>query len=103
MNDLEKIADNIWIAEGRIVNFYGFPYPTRSVIVRFENADLWVWSPIALSEQLCKAIGAIGKPRHLVSPNKLHHLYLQDWKAAYPSARQYVKHVTRCLNGIPSA
>ena len=24
---------------------------------------------------------------HLVSPNKLHHLYLQDWKAAFPAAR----------------
>jgi hypothetical protein len=27
--------------------------------------------------------------RHLVSPNRLHHLWLDDWKAAYPSAQLY--------------
>jgi hypothetical protein len=28
----------------------------------------------------------MGAVRHLVSPNKLHHLYLQEWKTAYPDA-----------------
>ncbi len=28
-----------------------------------------------------------GSVAHLVSPNKLLHLYLQDWKAAYPNAQ----------------
>lgn len=28
----------------------------------------------------------LGAVRHLVSPNKLHHLYLQEWNAAYPEA-----------------
>ncbi|MGI9353949.1 MAG: DUF4336 domain-containing protein [Rhizobiaceae bacterium] len=86
MSRLGKISEDIWISEGDIVNFYGFPYPTRSVIIRLGNGELWVWSPIALSEELRNEIEAIGEPRHLVSPNKIHHLYLQDWKAAYPSA-----------------
>ncbi len=86
MGQLEQIADDIWLAEGEIVDFYGFPYPTRCVVARLGNGDLWVWSPIALSDELRAEIEAIGQPRHLVSPNKLHHLYLQDWKKAYPSA-----------------
>lgn len=86
MSQLEKIADDIWIAEGEIVDFYGFPYSTRCVIVRLENADLWVWSPIALSLELKDEIAKIGVPTHLVSPNKIRHLYLQDWKEAYPTA-----------------
>ena len=83
---LEEIADDIWIAEGEVVDFYGFPYPTRSVIVRFANGELWVWSPVALSNSLKAEISEIGEPRYLVSPNKIHHLYLQDWKIAYPAA-----------------
>ncbi len=83
---LEPVGELIWLAEGEIVNFYGFPYPTRSVVVRLANGDLWVWSPIALAHSLRDAINACGRVRHLVSPNKLHHLYLQDWKSAYPDA-----------------
>lgn len=86
MSELEQVADDIWLAEGEIVDFYGFPYPTRCVVIKLAGGDLWVWSPIALSDKLKSEIQAIGQPRHLVSPNKIHHLYLQDWQKAYPSA-----------------
>ncbi len=84
---LEAIDDTIWIAEGDLVSFYGFPYPTRSVIVRLVDDILWIWSPITLTPELRREIETLGKVTHLVSPNKLHHLYLQDWKTAFPAAR----------------
>jgi hypothetical protein len=58
-------------------------------IARLSNGDLFVWSPIALTEALRQEIDAVGPVRHLVSPNQLHHLWLNDWKAAYPGARIY--------------
>ena len=73
-------------AEGENVSFFGIPYPTRSVIARLENGDLWVWSPVKLTADLRAEVDRLGSVRHLVSPNKLHHLYLQEWKAAYPGA-----------------
>ncbi len=84
---LEEVDDAVWLAEGGIVSFYGFPYPTRSVIVRFGNGDLWVWSPIKPSPGLLKELGRLGRIAHLVSPNKIHHLYLQDWAALLPEAQ----------------
>ena len=87
MIQLEPIGESIWLAEGEIVNFYGFPYPTRCVIVRLKNQLLWVWSPIGLTANLRKQFDELGKVGHLVSPNKIHHLFLQDWQAAYPTAR----------------
>lgn len=84
---LEVIGSGIWLANGEIVDFYGFPYPTRCIVVVLPNRGLWVWSPIALTPGLRSEINAIGQPAHLVSPNKLHHLYLQEWKAAWPDAK----------------
>jgi hypothetical protein len=84
---LEKIHDALWLAEGEIVSWYGFPYPTRSVVARLESGGLWVWSPIKLVPDLRAELDRIGPVRHLVSPNKFHHLYLQDWNAAYPQAQ----------------
>ena len=51
------------------------------------TAALWVWSPIHLDPQLRDEVEALGKPAHLVSPNKIHHLFLGEWKAAYPGAK----------------
>ncbi len=83
---LEEVADNVWLAEGDPVNFYGFPYPTRSVVVRLKDGGLWIWSPIRLSDDLRRAVDRLGTPRHLVSPNKIHHLFLGDWHNVYPEA-----------------
>jgi hypothetical protein len=81
------VGDGIWILEGGNVSFYGFAYPTRCVIIRLPAGGLWVWSPIALTPDVRRQVDALGTPEHLVSPNKIHHLYLQDWKAAWPDAR----------------
>lgn len=71
---------------GEIVTFYGFLYPTRSVVVRLPRDRLWIGSPIALTPELRQEIEALGAVADLVSPNKLHHLYLKDWKATFPTA-----------------
>ena len=86
---LQQIGDEIWIAEGQTVSFYGFPYPTRMAVVRLSNGELWVWSPTSLTDDLAADIDSLGPVRHLVEPNKLHHLFLPDWASAYPDARLY--------------
>lgn len=84
---LEKVDDNIWIAEGDCVSFYGFPYPTRSVIVRLRDGGLWVWSPIKLTGALKAAVQDLGPVKHLVSPNKIHYLFLEEWASSFPAAK----------------
>src|SRR4051794_31491378 len=84
---LEQAGDSLWIAEGEIVSFYGAPYPTRSAIARLGNGELWVWSPVRLTAALRAEVDRLGPVQHLVSPNKLHHLYLPEWQAAFPEAR----------------
>ncbi|HKJ88210.1 MAG TPA: DUF4336 domain-containing protein, partial [Gammaproteobacteria bacterium] len=82
----QQVDAGLWIAEGDIVSFYGFPYPTRCVIARLPGERLWVWSPITLDTDLRAEVDALGEVAFLVSPNKLHHLGLEEWKAAYPAA-----------------
>ncbi|HTT98404.1 MAG TPA: DUF4336 domain-containing protein [Rhizomicrobium sp.] len=89
MSSLVPFGPEIWIAEGPVVSFYGFPYPTRSVIIRLAEGRLFVWSPIALTPELRTNVEQLGKPAYLVSPNAIHHLFLGDWKRAYPGARLY--------------
>jgi hypothetical protein len=58
-------------------------------VIRLSDGSLFVWSPVALSGSLCASVNAVGPVRYLVSPNALHHLFLGEWKAAYPAARLF--------------
>lgn len=86
---LQQIDRDIWIAAGPSVRFLGFPYPTRMTVVRLGDGGLWVCSPIALDAPLAAAIQTLGFVRHLVSPNKLHHLFLAPWVQMWPAAKLY--------------
>ena len=84
---LREFGPAIWIGDGPIVSFLGFAYPTRMVLIKLSNGRLFVWSPIKLSAALKRDVDALGPVGFLVSPNRLHHLFLAEWKSAYPQAR----------------
>ena len=86
---LLQFGPEIWIADGPVASFYSFAYPTRMAVIRLSDGSLFIWSPIALSGSLRASIDALGPVRYLVSPNALHHLFLAEWKSAYPAARLY--------------
>jgi hypothetical protein len=84
---LEPLGQDLWFADGGIVSFNGFDYPTRMAIVRLADGGLWLWSPVEMTVEIERAVRALGPVRHLVSPNKLHHLFLGEWQAAFPDAK----------------
>lgn len=86
---LEAFGPSLYVADGPVVSFFGFPYPTRMAVARLSDGNVWVWSPVALTEELASAVEAIGRVRYIVSPNKIHHLFLSDWVDRWPDARLY--------------
>jgi hypothetical protein len=86
---LKEFGRDIWIAEGPDVAVAGFHYPTRMVVVRLSDGGLFICSPIQLTDNLRAEVDGLGQVRHIVAPNSLHHLFLAEWKRAYPEARLY--------------
>lgn len=86
---MNYLADNLWIFEGETVPFYAMPYQTRMTVVRLASGQLWLHSPIRLTEALQQQLAPLGEVAFLIAPNHLHHLFLGDWQAAYPDARSY--------------
>jgi hypothetical protein len=86
---LQPFAPGLWIVEGPDVDFYGFPYPARMVVIALSKGA-WIWSPISFSTELEEEImEKAGPVLHLVAPNKLHWLFLHEWASRYPQARIY--------------
>jgi hypothetical protein len=86
---LQLFDDCIWIIDGTEVDVAGFRYPTRMIVIRLENGDLFLWSPVSFTEELSGLVKGLGRVRHLVAPNSLHHLFLDGWQRAFPDARLY--------------
>ncbi|MBK2267145.1 DUF4336 domain-containing protein [Francisella philomiragia] len=84
-----QLAKNIWVVDGGAVPFFGLPYTTRMTIIRLENNDLFIHSPIKPNPELVQEVSKLGNIKYLISPNKIHHLFLQDWLELYPNAEVY--------------
>ena len=84
---LSEFGPSLYVVDGPVVSFFGIPYPTRMAVARLSDGSAWVWSPIAVSNELAEAVEAIGPVRNIVSPNKIHHLFLHEWSKRWPNAR----------------
>lgn len=88
MHVLDRFGPGIWIANGpEVVAMAGFHYPTRMAVIGLSGGRLFVWSPVPLTPDLREQVDSLGRVSHLVAPNFLHHLFLPEWKQAYPDAR----------------
>jgi hypothetical protein len=60
------------------------------VVVSLQDGTSWIWSPVALDDDLAKEVESTAGPvKHIVSPNKLHWIFMKDWQDRFPDARMY--------------
>ena len=82
---LQSIGDGLW-STTRPLRFLGVETGTRTTIVRLASGGLFVHSPVGLDAALRAEVDALGHVVALVAPSLFHHLYVGEWRAAYPEA-----------------
>lgn len=86
---LTNFANRIWTCTTAL-NVYGLELGSRMTIVDLDGqGSLLVHSAIKLHPELKKQIDALGVVKYVIAPNKWHHLFIGDFKAAYPEAKFY--------------
>jgi hypothetical protein len=85
---LESVDTDIWVVEGPEVPFLGLMVGTRMTIVQLGD-ELWIHSPVSISDEVAGEIESLGKVRYVVAPNKYHHVFLSEWRDRYPEAKLY--------------
>ncbi len=93
LNVLKQIDENIWLVDGPVIGFrymgLSLPFPTRMTVIRQENGDIWLHSPIKISPELTAQIDALGPVRYLIAPNTIHYASIPEWMQAYPAAESF--------------
>lgn len=86
---LQRFGESLWIAEGERIRMLGIPFGTRMTIVRLADGGVWLHSPIAARDELVAAVEELGPIRHIVAPNKFHHLFVGEWLERFPYATSW--------------
>ncbi len=85
---LRQLAEDLWVVE-RPLRFGGVEVGTRMSVVRLRDGSLFLHSPVALDETLRAALLRIGTPRYAVAPNRFHHLFVGDYRQAFPQVQLF--------------
>ncbi len=83
----QKIAPFIetWTQDLKLM---GIELGTRMTVVDLDGqGTLFVHSPIKLTQEIRQQLDAMGKVSYVVAPNKWHHLFINDFRTAYPQAQ----------------
>jgi hypothetical protein len=84
---LDALAPDLWVAT-RSFTVLGFlDIGTRMSVLRLLDGGLLLHSPVAADAATRAAVEALGPVRWIAAPNKVHHLFAGEWKAAHPHAR----------------
>ena len=93
LNTLKPVADDLWIVDGPVIRFGmpwpKMPFPTRMTVIRI-GGDLFIHSPTPLPTALKAEVDAIGRPRWIVGPTRIHYWWIPDWHRAYPDGEVYL-------------
>lgn len=85
---LRKIDENIWVAE-QPFRYFGLSVGTRMTVIRFNNGELAVISPIQIDQETNEQINQLGNLQYIIAPNLFHYLFLSHFQALYPLAKVY--------------
>ena len=83
------LAERLWTVDARLA-FPGLRLPVRMTVARLDDGGLWIHSPLRPLPRLLAALARLGPVRHIVAPNFVHHLFVNDFAAAHPEARLYL-------------
>lgn len=83
---LFRFADGLWLTSAP-VRFLGLRLTATMTVLRTSDGGLLIHSPVRLTDARRAAVQALGPVSHLYAPNLVHHSWIGDWAAAFPSAR----------------
>ncbi|MCO5131970.1 MAG: DUF4336 domain-containing protein [Xanthobacteraceae bacterium] len=93
LDTLKPVANDVWIVDGPLIRFgpplLRMPFSTRMTVVGLPGG-LFVHSPTPLTDMLRRQIAAIGAPRWIVGPNRIHYWWISQWHDAFPDAAVYL-------------
>ncbi len=83
---LKPLAEGLWSYEFDQFMPGGMHFPGRMTVARLADGGLWLHSPGPVTDAVAESLDALGPVKHIVAPNRLHHLHLPSATERFPEA-----------------
>lgn len=85
---IRDVTPNVVTLSVPFARFGKVPIGGRATIVRLTSGALAIFSPVALTLTVRAKLSSLGNNvRYLIAPDIEHHLFLSEWKSAFPDAK----------------
>ncbi|KAK0192105.1 hypothetical protein F5146DRAFT_1038348 [Armillaria mellea] len=65
----------------------GMPFGGRSTAIKLKNGGVWVLASTPLDDETKTKLNELGPVQYIIGADAVHHLFLTEFKTAYPHAR----------------
>ncbi|THU80656.1 hypothetical protein K435DRAFT_785353 [Dendrothele bispora CBS 962.96] len=84
---IREVAKNVWTFSRPFARFGIFPIGGRSTAIKLQDGNVWILASTPLDSQTKSTLDTLGPVRFIVGADAVHHLYLSEFKRAYPDAK----------------
>ncbi|KAF8595153.1 hypothetical protein BDV93DRAFT_501488 [Ceratobasidium sp. AG-I] len=82
-----EVAPGLWTFSVPFARFGLFPVGGRSTAVKLQSGDVWVLASTPLNDATKSKLNELGTVKYICGADAVHHLYLAEYKRAYPDAK----------------
>ncbi|KIY74114.1 hypothetical protein CYLTODRAFT_416374 [Cylindrobasidium torrendii FP15055 ss-10] len=84
---IREVTTGVWTFSKPFARFGLIPFGGRSTAVKLSTGGVWVVASTPLSKETKETLDKLGPVQWIVSPDAVHHLFLDEFKTAYPEAK----------------
>jgi len=84
---IREVAKDVWIFSKPFSRFGVIPFGGRSTAIKLRDGGVWVLASTPLEAETKAKIDELGPVKFIIGPDQGHHLYLGEFRKAYPNAK----------------
>jgi len=84
---IREVAKDVWTFSRPFARYGVFPMGGRSTAIKLKDGGVWVLASTTLDAETKAKINELGNVKYIINPDAVHHLFLPEFKRAYPDAK----------------
>ncbi|KAH9941107.1 uncharacterized protein BXZ73DRAFT_98318 [Epithele typhae] len=84
---IREVADGVWTFSKPFSRFGLIPFGGRSTAIKLSDGGVWVLASTPLTPETKAKLSELGPVTYIVGADAVHHLFLGEYKKAYPDAK----------------
>ncbi|KAI0824858.1 hypothetical protein BC628DRAFT_375320 [Trametes gibbosa] len=84
---IREVASDVWTFSRPFTLFGLFPVGGRSTAIKLTAGGVWILASTPLTDATKEKLAELGDVKYIVAGNNFHHLFLKEYKDAYPNAK----------------